>query len=101
VWNPPLRDGINSAWVEALARDEDQALVEMAMRYSTVSLLIVNGQIANQTGGDNLDHQYPELAKFYTLLNERREKATPEEGRLLDRRLTAVAASHFQERGPI
>ncbi|MEX2300129.1 MAG: prenyltransferase/squalene oxidase repeat-containing protein [Bryobacterales bacterium] len=99
VWNPPLRDGINRAWVDALAREEDQSLVEMAMRYSTASLLIVNGQIANQTGGDNLDHQYPELAKLYTLLGERREKATPEEGRLLDRRLTAVAATHFQERG--
>jgi hypothetical protein len=99
VWNPPLRDGINRAWVAALSREENEALVEMAMRYSTASLLIVNGQIANQTGQDNLDQQYPELARLFELLAERREKATPEEGRRLDRRLTAVAASHFQERG--
>ena len=99
VWNPPLRDGINRAWVEALVRDENEALVEMAMRYSTVSMLIVNGQIANQTGGDNLDQQYPELARLYEMLAERREKAVPEQRRRLDRRLTAVAASHFQERG--
>ena len=99
VWNPPLRDGINRAWAAALVRDENEALVEMAMRYSTVSLLIVNGQIANQTGGDNLDQQYPELARFYELLAERRSKLTPEQARRLDRRLTAIAASHFQERG--
>jgi hypothetical protein len=99
VWNAPLRDGINRAWVEALVRDENEALVEMAMRYSTASLLIVNGQIANQTGGDNRDQQYPELARLYELLAARRDAVTPEQRRLLDRRLTAVAASHFQERG--
>jgi hypothetical protein len=99
VWNPPLREGINRAWIDALVREEKEALVEMAMRYSTVSMLIVNGQIANQTGGDNLDQQYPELAWFYEQLAQRRGQVTEEQRNRLDRRLTAVAASHFQERG--
>ena len=99
VWNPPLREGINQAWVEALLRPEKEALVEMALRYSTVSLLIANGQIANQTGGKNEDQQYKELADLYKLLAARRESAGEETAARLDRRLVAVAASHFQERG--
>jgi hypothetical protein len=99
VWNPPTRQAINRAWVDALAREESEAIVEAALRYSTVSLLIVNGQIANQTGGKNEDQQYPELAELYKQLQARRKSAKPEQAALLDRRLTAIAASHFQERG--
>ena len=99
VWNPPLREAINRAWAEALLREEPNAQVETALRYSTVSMLIVNGQIANQTGGKNLDQQYAELGDFYRLLTKRRDEADPEQQVRFDRRLTAVAASHFQERG--
>ena len=99
VWNPPTRETINRAWVEALAREEKEALVEMALRYSTVSLLITNGQIANQTGGKNQDQQYQKLADLYKLLALRRESADDRTLARIDRRLTAIAASHFQERG--
>ena len=57
VWNPPLRQRINRAWVNALLRPETSAHAENALRYSTASMLIVNGQIANQTGTDNRDQQ--------------------------------------------
>ena len=99
VWNPPLREAINRAWTEALLREEPNAQSETALRYSTVSMLIVNGQIANQTGGKNLDQQYGELGDFYRLMTKRRDQADPEQQVRFDRRLTAVAASHFQERG--
>ena len=99
VWNPPLREAINRAWTEALLREEPNAQSETALRYSTVSMLIVNGQIANQTGGKNLDQQYGELGDFYRLMTKRRDQADPEQQMRFDRRLTAVAASHFQERG--
>ena len=99
VWNPPMREAINRAWTDSLLREESNALVEMALRYSTVSMLIVNGQIANQTGGKNIDHQYPELSGLYELLTKRREDAGEEQIVRFDRRLSAVAASHFQERG--
>ena len=99
VWNPPLREAINRAWADALLREEPDSLVEMALRYSTVSMLIVNGQIANQTGGKNLDQQYPQLSGFYALLTRGREEAREQQRIRFDRRMTAVAASHFQERG--
>ena len=99
VWNPPLRGAINRAWADALLREEPNAHAETALRYSTVSMLIVNGQIANQTAGKNLDQQYAELGDFYRLLGKRRDEADPQQRVRFDRRLTAVAASHFQERG--
>jgi hypothetical protein len=99
VWNPPMREAISRAWTDALLREESNALTEMALRYSTVSMLIVNGQIANQTGGKNADHQYSELSGLYNLLTKRREEADEEQLVRFDRRLSGIAASHFQERG--
>ncbi|HUG81412.1 MAG TPA: hypothetical protein VML01_07100 [Bryobacterales bacterium] len=99
VWNPPLREAIGRAWADSLLREEPNALVETALRYSTVSMLIVNGQIANQTAGNNIDQQYPELSGLYELLTERRAAADEDQLVRFDRRLSAVAASHFQERG--
>jgi|GEM_PF-504911 len=99
VWNPGMRDILNKAWTERLSRPEPNAHAEIALRYSAASMLIVNGQIANQTGGDNIDQQYPELSELYRLLDERRASLEGEDKRLLDRRLAAVAATHFQERG--
>ncbi len=98
VWNPPLRDAINQSWIESLLREENEGLAEMALRYSTASFLIVNGQVANQTGGEHEDQQYPALARFYEEIARRRGAAEQEARERLDRRLTAVAATHFQER---
>jgi hypothetical protein len=99
VWNPGVRDILNRAWADHLTRPEPSAHAEAALRYSTASMLMVNGQIANQTGGDNLDQQYPELTELYDLLERRRLSAEGETAARLDRRLAAVAATHFQERG--
>ncbi|MBK9171258.1 MAG: HEAT repeat domain-containing protein [Bryobacterales bacterium] len=99
IWNPGVRGPVNRAWAESLLRDEPNAHAEIALRYSTASLLMVNGHIANQTGEKNADQQYRELAEFYQLLDSRRAVAGSTERQRLERRLTAVAASHFQERG--
>ena len=98
VWNPPMREPINQAWMDALLREEEEAHVDMALRYSTISLFVVNGQVNNITGGKYLDQQYPELAELYADLQAWR-KTAPEDGRrFLDRRLVAMAASHYMER---
>jgi len=99
VWNPSMREILNEAWSEHLLEDEPQADAEAALRYSTASILIVNGQIANQTGGKNIGQQYKELTSLFRLLTAKRSEADEERKRLLDRRLTAVAATHFQQRG--
>jgi len=98
VWNPPLRQRINRAWVSALLRPEPNSHVERAMRYSTTSMLIVNGQIANQTGTDNREQQYRELQDLFQMLSSARRRAGDRRD-LLEQRLAAVAATHFQERG--
>ncbi len=98
VWNPPMREPINRAWIDALLRDEEEAHVDMALRYSTISLFVVNGQVNNITGGKYLAQQYPELATLYQELDAWRETAPPERRKHLDRRLVAMAASHYMER---
>ena len=98
VWNPPMREPLNRAWIDALLRDEPEANVDMALRYSTISLFVVNGQVNNITGGKFVDQQYPELATLYAELAAWRESAPEDRRRLLDRRLTAMAASHYMER---
>ena len=98
VWNPPMREPISKAWIDALLREEDEAGVDMALRYSTISLFVVNGQVNNITGAKYLDQQYPELAALYSELGQWRESAPESSRRLLDRRLTAMAASHYMER---
>ncbi len=98
VWNPPLRQRINKAWVRALLTEEASAHAENALRYSTASLLIVNGQIANQTGVGNREQQYRELEDLYRMLASARSGAGDRRD-LFEQRLAAVAATHFQERG--
>ena len=98
VWNPPMREPINQAWIDALLREEHEAHVDMALRYSTIALFIVNGQVNNITREQFKAQQYPELSTLFRELLAWREMA-PENGRrLLDRRLTAMAASHYMER---
>ena len=79
-----MRDILNAAWAGHLTREESNADAEAALRYSTASMLIVNGQIANQTGGDNIDQQYPELSELYQLLAEKRGKISPQALERLD-----------------
>ena len=98
VWNPPMREPLNQAWIDALFREEPEAHVDMALRYSTISLFIVNGQVNNITREQFAAQQYPELASLFRELLVWRETAPPERRRLLDRRLTAMAASHYMER---
>ena len=98
VWNPEIREPLNRAWLDALTRAEPEAQVEMAFRYSTISLFVVNGQVNNITSAEFLKQQYGELADFYAALAAWREDAPREKRRLVDRRLTAMAASHYMER---
>ncbi len=98
VWNPALRQRINQGWVNALLTEERNAHAENALRYSTASLLIVNGQIANQTGTDNRPHQYRELEDLYRMLSSAHRDAA-DKRELFEGRLAAVAATHFEERG--
>ena len=98
VWNPALRQRINRGWVDALLAEEPNAHAENALRYSTASMLIVNGQIANQTGTDNRPQQYRELEDLYTMLSAAHRNAG-DRLELFERRLAAVAATHFEERG--
>ncbi len=98
VWNSPMREPLNRAWIDALLREETEANVDMALRYSTISLFIVNGQVNNITGGKYLDQQYPELATLYEELAAWRGSAPEDRRRFLDRRLAAMAASHYMER---
>ena len=98
VWNPPMREPINQAWIDALLREEPEAHVDMALRYSTISLFIVNGQVNNITREQFAAQQYPELASLFRELLAWRETGPENNRRLLDRRLTAMAASHYMER---
>ncbi|MCS6851461.1 MAG: hypothetical protein NZ700_09885 [Gemmataceae bacterium] len=101
IWNPPTRARLNAAWVDALLRPEPSYLAEHALRYSTHSLLIANGHIANQTGsaGNDGKQQYAELADLYRRLAAARAAADSMTRQRLDRRLAAVAATCYQERG--
>ncbi len=98
VWNPSVREPINQAWIDALVRHEPEAHVAMALRYSTISLFIVNGQVNNITRAEFAAQQYPELQSLFRELAAWRETAPERERRLLDRRLTSMAASHYMER---
>jgi hypothetical protein len=90
VWNPPIRSGLNEAFLRSLESPESSALVETAKRYQTEALLIANGQRANASR----DHQYPELAQLVETLNER-VTASP----ILAKRLTRIAATFYSTAG--
>ena len=98
VWNPSLRQRINKSWVRALLESEPNAHVENALRYSTTSMLIVNGQIANQTGEKNRAQQYRELEDLYRMLSSAHDRAG-DRRELFEQRIASVAATHFEERG--
>ena len=91
VWNPPVREGVNRAFIRSLEREEPSALAESARRYQTEALFIANGQRAN----GSKEHQYPELALLFQELSKRVDAGNP----LLIRRLAHIAGTYYNQAG--
>ena len=97
IWNPPLRQSINQAWIAMLNRPETNGLVENCLRYQTHALFVVNGHHANASQ----EHQYPELAALFQELEQELKSADadpPRRDRLV-RRLIAVGATFYNTSG--
>ncbi len=97
VWNPPMRDSIQKAWVRKLLSSEESALVENCFRYQSHALFIANGHKAN--GSD--EHQYKELTALFNTLERRLDDSAltdPVKNRLA-RRLVAIAATFYSASG--
>ncbi|MBM82463.1 MAG: hypothetical protein CMJ78_18010 [Planctomycetaceae bacterium] len=99
IWNPPVRESLNVAWIAMLSRPESNALVENTMRYQSHALFIANGHKANQSR----DHQYKALEDLLfdlwgTLEDAQEAKNTELEVRLSGR-LVAIAATFFKTSG--
>lgn len=98
VWNPPVRDGLNQAWLNMLSRAEPNALVENAIRYQSHALFIANGHIAN----GSKTHQYKQLAELFANLHKAWKDSRGKNAVLhqrLTRRLIAVASTYYSQRG--
>lgn len=98
VWNPPVREAINQAWIELLSRPESNLLVENAIRYQSHALFIANGHKANQSK----DHQYEELAELLFDLEGEMADAKEENADLevrLARRIVAIGATFYNTSG--
>ncbi|MAV37238.1 MAG: hypothetical protein CMJ59_17480 [Planctomycetaceae bacterium] len=99
VWNPPVRSGLNDAWIRMLSRPETNALVENAIRYQSHALFIANGHVAN----GSKDHQYPQLAQLFANIDAKLEAARgaedPSLARRLTKRLMGIAATFHNQRG--
>lgn len=91
IWNPPIRDKLNQAFITSLEAEESNALVETAKRYQTEALFIVNGHRANGSS----EHQYPELAKLFEALSRLADSGNER----LVRRLTQIAATYHNMAG--
>jgi hypothetical protein len=97
IWNPPLREPIQEAWIQKLLSPETSALVENCFRYQTQALFIANGHKANASQ----EHQYPELAALFKTLEAEVDDsglARTTKDRLAQR-LVAVAATFFNTSG--
>lgn len=92
VWNPPIRERLNTAFVRSLEAPEPSALAESAKRYQAEALLIANGQRAN----GSREHQYPELAALIEKLTARLDAGGSP---LLRERLTKIAATYYSTAG--
>ncbi|MEZ5353591.1 MAG: hypothetical protein R2762_13215 [Bryobacteraceae bacterium] len=92
VWNPPVRDDLNRAFLAALEKEEPSVLADNARRYQTEALFIANGQRAN----GSKEHQYPELTRLFQQI-EARMDANPSPA--LIRRVTNVAATYYNQAG--
>ena len=91
VWNPPVREDLNEAFLAMLEREEPSALAENAKRYQTEALFIANGQRAN----GSKEHQYPELSRLFSALEKRLDAGNP----VLARRVVNVAATYYNQAG--
>jgi len=92
VWNPPVRERLNVAFLKSLDRPEPSALVESAQRYQTEALFIANGQRAN----GSKEHQYPELGRLFDAITKRLESgASP----LFQTRVAKIAATYYSMAG--
>lgn len=97
IWNPPLRQSINQAWIAMLNRPETNGLVENCLRYQTHALFVVNGHHANTSQ----EHQYRELAALFQQLEQQLKStaADPQRRERLVRRLIAVGATFYNTAG--
>ena len=92
VWNPPVREGLNEAFLAMLEREEPSVLAENAKRYQTEALFIANGQRANPSK----EHQYPELSVLFRMLEKRLDAGT---NPLLAKRIVNIAATFYNQAG--
>ncbi len=92
IYNPPVRNAINAAVMQALEREEPSVLTENAMRFQLEALFIANGQRANPSR----EHQYPELSQLFDNLSRRLDQKVPD---ILVDRLTAIAATYYSQAG--
>jgi len=97
VWNPPLREPVQKAWMRKLLAPEPNALVENCFRYQSHALFIANGHKAN--GSE--EHQYKELSAFFKELEQRLDDtALPAVVKnRLARRLVSIAATFYNTSG--
>lgn len=98
VWNPVTREALNDSWVRLLTRPESEALTELAMRYQSHALFVVNGHIAN----GSREHQYKELASLFVELKGVRAESretSPTTYQRLTQRLVAIASTFHKQRG--
>jgi HEAT repeats/Squalene-hopene cyclase C-terminal domain len=97
VWNQPLREPLQRAWIRKLIGAETNSLVENCFRYQSHALFIANGHKAN--GSE--EHQYKELSALFKALELRLDDATmPDELKTrLARRLISIAATFYNTSG--
>lgn len=97
VWNPPVREQVQKAWMRKLLAPESNALVENCFRYQSHALFIANGHKAN--GSE--EHQYKELSLLFKELEQRLDDATlPAVVKdRLARRLLSIAATFYNTSG--
>ncbi len=96
VWNPPSRNGINTAWVKMLERSESDMTTENSNRYSSQALFIANGHKAN----GSTEHQYKELTNlFETLTKHLQEQKDPTLRLRLATRIVGIGGTFFETSG--
>src|SRR5258705_10050941 len=97
IWNPPVRQRLNQAFLTRLEQPEQSALVETAKRFQTEALFIANGQRPN----GSKEHQYPELAELFETIAPRLDSANNASGASgnLARRITKIAGTYYSIAG--
>jgi hypothetical protein len=98
IWNPPVREAINAAWIRLLQRPESNAIVENTLRYQSHALFTVNGHVANGTG----PHQYKQLQTLVDNLYGTFRVAQEEDAALTERltqRLIGIASTFYGYKG--